>query len=342
MLQDKLLTVFDKDNQQAGRAVILAYSILSPISDRVSLSFHEFGHTSRVRSYGDNAQMHLGNYDANTNNSGYSNFFSYFVNSFKKPYSAGYTSNNATSYDDRQNLVTSAAGVNNEMYLAEKIQDKLLLDNSLHMAYGALYFKGKLSTMMYKCDQSDSSNDKCNMLYYYKKLGYNFKQSDLNKANAIATALSSDSYAFLLSYYNFLQNGKTEVKPFAIGNFLVPNITSYYNFKGISYKADSGYWFNRYATMIFGYERVVSGSTQAEMSVGLKLSYKKYGLFTKTIIGKTSTSEIDLSYNLKKNLTIHLGLDSYSSHSLYGQRNIPTYKDGSKAMQYWTKISFLY
>ncbi len=331
-----------KSNSKFGRSAVVAYSLLSPITHAVQTSFHEFGHGSRDIAYGGSAVYFVGS----NRDKPYNNFFSYFLGVMTDPYSGG-AARVRRRFDDEKTLIVSAGGLNNQMYLAEKIQDKMLLDDVSHIAYGSTYFFGKLSTVLYPCGSENLStvnagNDKCSMLRQYRILGNDFSESQLDDANRASLYLSSDTYLFLKSYYDFISNGKTEVKPFIVNQFYLPNVSNYYNSKGISYKLDSGYRINNSATLVFGYEAIWSGQSQSELSVGINLRHNKYGLFLKTIAGHDSTSEVDFSYQIKQDFKAHIGVDSYNANSLYGQRNIPYYTVDNKITQYWAKISVFF
>ncbi|MCR5224683.1 MAG: hypothetical protein K6C34_01225 [Alphaproteobacteria bacterium] len=288
-------------------------------------AFHEIGHGLRVRAYGHDFML------SEMNNHGKfkkdENFFKYFVKKLGKfSRSSCKYEVSADSKDDpaKQTLVVSAGGMNNEMYLAERISQDFHKRGHLGFAESFAYFYNRLSPMAYalsKKDRGDNfEDDPIAVQYCYKELGISAKKNDIALSGVISALLSGTTYS--IGKYAF--SSEQCATPISFYNFQAPDVFSYITSKGISYKLDSAYKYSDDMKFLFGAEHVFHGQATTELHLGVDFtvpSVHNANLKAIVTLGRGFDLEAICSVPVTDCLSINVEAGTYSTKSLLGERH---------------------
>ncbi len=285
------------------------------------LSHHELGHGLRCRAFNMKYDFVAEKEKADLKKNR-ENFWPYYfknITHFCRSGSTAFSSNPPLSkYED---LIVSAAGMNNEMYMAERIFDSLhngdLSDGYLSKA---AYLYCKASPMIYS-SSTDKSSDAHYIEENYKYLGIDVKKSDIKTAYSISLfggmLISSVADYFIGQY-------EDDEKSF-IRNIKSPDLYSYITSYGVSYKLVGGYRLNKNIILKIGFEHVTYGNAKSEFSVGAVARFN--GKFKPEVAGMVYFGcsginiECSASAFVTKRLKLSAGIGSYSTRSLHGERH---------------------
>ncbi|MDR1561083.1 MAG: hypothetical protein LBS23_01875 [Holosporaceae bacterium] len=319
-------------------------------------AYHEIGHGLKNRAYGADYAL-LKDDKTLTSFEKNENFFKYFVKKLGSPRSRGacYASKELA---DTEELVVSAGGMNNEIYLAERQAEDFHKNGSLGGVESFYYFYNRLSPVAYaskgKSEEdrdkpdTDVGDDPIAIEGYYKKLGISARKSDIKSAGVISLLLSGMTYSILWgAYKNLSTDGGYTPKPFNVWGIRIPDTFSYITSKGISYKVVSGYKMDENLNLIFGLETVLHGKSANEFSLGFDKTFGEslHNISCKvvTTFGKGFNVEASCSYPILECLSINFGGGSYSSKSLLGERHAKNMENGKgRSNNVFVSISFLY
>jgi hypothetical protein len=336
---DRLLAS-DKIHKSVWLFKYALFLLLLWFNEKAGTALHEIGHGLRARSYGIDFMLIQDYYNDFYKNE---NFFNFLINNLFNTGRAACATNpyeiaNLEKYFQEQGeinnfynfaIIFSAGGINNNIYLAEKIAEDIHFKNSLqrHLPYLEYVFN-LLYGAIYDKIAKQPGDDPYNIIH-----DFNLKGRDDFKKNTIFTAgikslfLSATTYS---SLYSLLTN-KPMVKPLG---FRLPDVFSYITTKGMSYKVVSGYELNEALNLIFGFESVFGKEAATEINLGLNhqtmianfpMSYK--GIIT---FGQGLDLEASAQSPILKYFDVGLGCEIYSVTSLMGQRHALTnMKEGS-------------
>ena len=311
----------DRLNGTFLRLGYLAGSGLLTASTGMDVTYHEWGHASRMVALGSSASL-SSCYDRSC--PAPRDFFGYAgsqVFNFKGGYArneGGVFRANASSGKATYNIMLGG-GVNNETQVADKSDEHHFLSGS-----GIVFGHGLDNLAIVKYGIKGQSGDIGMMAEEYRFKGVDKKitEDDLRNTNMLSL-ISGSTYTFVRSVYDFSVSGKVETKPWTIGGFLVPNQYNYISSRGITRKWVSGYEWDETTKILGSYEYVVRGDSFAEPGVGV---YKNFGGWDALVklSGKTmdwANLETAFSKRLDKNWKLTATAYVWDSRSLLGERN---------------------
>tara|TARA_B100001248_G_C27399874_1_gene469239 strand:- start:18187 stop:19365 length:1179 start_codon:yes stop_codon:yes gene_type:complete len=309
--------------------------ILYPLSSAYTISYHEFGHYSRLEAVG-----HDPHFVGRPNH-----FFGFFLDKLvHAPFggeSTAYPALPALTNDEK--IVVGGAGVNNEMRFAGDIADRAYYDYG-HVMDFVPYISGKLSSASY-ASGDEPGNDMNFVLNAYKAQEYNVSRADINRANWLSLVLSASTYAYAFGIYDYYTEGETTVKTFEFEGWRLPDLESYINRKGVSYKLKSAYRWDETLILPFSYEVILHGKEQHEVTLGARKLWKEFHNLTtgaNLIMSDGIGGNMYVNYPVLKDWAVTVGLDHYDHKSLHGERNSIATTRSTSSTEVWAKVSFLY
>ena len=249
-----------------------------------------------------------------------------------------------SSADD---LIRTASGLNNQMFLAKKISD-LVYEKNGHITYFAHYLGNKISGFVYsQMDQDGLNNDPyvngssdiSSILAYYSQRGLRVTHADLQR-QSLVSLMSGSTFAFLKGYVQYIQTGRPEVYPLEFFGFRVPDVNAYINARGLSYELVTGYRFHPHFRLDLAYERVWKGEFAQQWTP--RFHYQLASLFprlndfwvsTDLVIGKGIGGSLQVQWTpylfhfdrFSTRLSYFSRLIFYNAYTLYGERNTPSF-----------------
>ena len=308
------------------RAVYLVGTNIFNYFTLLRLSYHEWGHASRIVALGGTARFSNclnvnGNdwCDAPRDFFGYaqSQFFHFAGGGITKP--SGNINFNQESGNAILNIVTGA-GVNNEMLVADKLNEQHFVRGTGNI-FSQWTQWGQLAIVNYG---PAHSGDMANVASYYRSSGVDrqIQENDLRNINNLSLLSGSTVTAFKASY-DYIANGKYNVKPWTIGGFLVPNQYNYLSSRGITRKWVSGYEWNDSTKLLGSYEYVVRGDNFSEPGLGIYKNFGDWDMLMK--VSGTSLAWANMETAVSKRMDAHwkwtVTANLWDSRSLLGERN---------------------
>jgi len=311
----------DRLNGTFSRFGYFAVSGLLTVSTGIDVTYHEWGHASRMVALGSSASL-SSCYDRSC--PAPRDFFGYAgsqVFNFKGGYAlneGGVYRANASSGKATYNIMLGG-GVNNETQVADKSNEHHFISGS-GIVFGRRL--GNLAIASYGI--KGQSGDIGMMATEYRNKGIDKKitEDDLRNTNMLSL-VSGSTYTFFRSAYDFSVSGKVETKPWTIGGFLVPNHYNYISSRGITRKWVSGYEWDESTKILGSYEYVVRGDSFAEPGVGIYKNFGEWDALVK-VSGKTmawANLETAFSKRIDKNWKLTATAYVWDSRSLLGERN---------------------
>jgi len=310
----------DRLNGTFSRFGYFAVSGLLTVSTGIDVTYHEWGHASRMVALGSSASL-SSCYDRSC--PAPRDFFGYAgsqVFNFKGGYAlneGGVYRANASSGKATYNII-SGGGVNNAMLVADKSNERHFLSGS-----GTVFGDGllNLSILTYG-PVKDGDIDQMAATYRSTGVDKNITARDLMNINALSL-ISGSTYTFARSVYDFSVSGKVDTKPWTINGFLVPNQYNYISSRGITRKWVSGYEWDESTKILGSYEYVVRGDSFAEPGLGIYKNFGEWDALVK-VSGKTmawANLETAFSKRIDKNWKLTATAYVWDSRSLLGERN---------------------
>ena len=312
------------------------------------LAYHEWGHASRMEAGGQKAQFFT-SFDAIDPTPSRS-FLGYAGNMlFKFSGSTNVVDPKSTFKANKESgkardAIVNGAGVNNEIFLTERNDEQYFLKGNGGV-FGIFNSENRFAIAQYVTWGPDlPGNDMNNITRVYRQSGVdrNIQPDDLRKINLLS-AFSGAVVSDVLARRDFIVDGKTDVQPWLIKGFLVPNQYNYLSSRGITRKWVSAYAFNDGLKILGSYESVVRGDDYSELGLG---AYKDFG--TWDVYAKVTGKDFD-TLNLEAAASTYvakdwkLGLKAYvwDSRSLLGERNTLDFSK-NKTQQLSVALSYVY
>lgn len=274
------------------------------------------------------------------------NFFGFFIEKFAEPYEGEATGAYGPIPTVNDDITIFAAGVNNEMRFSGDLADQAYY-NCGHMGDYVPYVIGKLSSATYPADKESMGNDMTGMVQDYKLKGLDISKDDIDRSNYIAFFLSGSTYMYAKGIWDYIFCGCAEVNAFEYYNIRLPDVESYMNPNGISYKIKSGYRLNQEWLFPVAFEFIAKGDSQYEVTLGVRKYFPQmYDLLAggNIVIGDGGMQgNVFSSLRLNRWMMVTVGLDIYNRKTLDGNRNIVTASSTANvASELWGRISFVY
>ena len=317
----------DRLNGPFSRFGYFAVSGLLTASTGIDVTYHEWGHASRMVALGSSASL-SSCYDRSC--PAPRDFFGYAgsqVFNFKGGYArneGGVFRANASSGKATYNIMLGG-GVNNETLVADKSNEHHFLRGS-----GIVFGHGLGNLAIASYGIKGKSGDIGMMAIEYRNKGIDKKitEDDLRKTNKLSL-ISGSTYTFFRSAYDFSASGNVETKPWTINGFLVPNQYNYISSRGITRKWVSGYEWNETTKLIGSYEYVVRGDSFAEPGLGIYKNFGEWDALVKVSGKSASWANLETAFSKRLNKNWKLTATAYvwDSRSLLGERNSLKLKD---------------
>ena len=333
---------------ESKRAYMLLgdYIVSSLLGSAFLTTYHEYGHDSRLEALGFEPKFKKRP----------KNFFRFFVEKLGSPYSSEattyhydekkFTPKNAQRYFNKDSLnndgkiMVSGAGLNNEMFFAGEMSNKII-EKRGEVTDFFFYLQGKMSTAVYSHKDSLGSDTK-SLKQAYANKGYKINRRDMDRSNAISLFLSTSTYMYGASLYNYIKTGDTSVKAPTIYGIQIPDVESYYMRNGISYKVKSSYSWKDWA-FPFSVEFIGKGKSKTDLKLGVMKPLPHFhNVYLKgdVKIGKGFGFGAEAIYAPLKNLETAVGFTHEDVRTFEGERNIGSLKDGNTENQVWARLSF--
>ena len=310
----------DRLNGTFSRLAYLSGSGLLNSSTGIRVTYHEWGHASRMVAMGSSASL-SSCYDRAC--PAPRDFFGYAgsqVFNFKGGYArneGGVYRANASSGKAVSNIMLGG-GVNNEMQVTDKSDEHHFLRGS-GIVFGHL---DNLAIALYGIKGPEGDIGMMAEEYRFKGVDKKITEDDLRNTNMLSL-ISGSTYTFARSVYDFSVSGKVETKPWTIGGFLVPNQYNYISSRGITRKWVSGYEWDETTKILGSYEYVVRGDSFAEPGLGIYKNFGGWDALVK-VSGKTMDwANLETAFSMRMNKNWKLTATAYvwDSRSLLGERN---------------------
>ena len=244
-----------------------------------------------------------------------------------------------------ENIIISAAGVNNAMRLSGDIANRIY-SYKAHITDFTLYLWTRLQTCSYPSENgANLSNDMDALISGYTLKKIPVTKNNLNLAAQLSFFCSASTYAYLIGWGRFLKKGRSKVKPLEIGGFRLPDVETYFCAQGVSYKIISGYRLTKHVSFPISVEFIGKGEKGSEISLGShihipsadNLEISAYVLFGRALGGggRLRIHFEDIAFIEGVAETMH-----YKSY--YGQRNIPTLKNSLRSTAFLIRAGVMY
>jgi hypothetical protein len=215
-------------------------------------------------------------------------------------------------------VIVTGAGVNNSTLTADRQAEKHFLRGKDNV-FSLFFSSGNQAISGYGL-----GGDMSNVAESYRSTGVDasITASDLRNTNQISFFSGSVANLFM-GIYDYGKTGNTQVKPWTVGGFLVPNQFNYLSSRGITRKWVSGYEWDESTKILGSYEYVVRGDSFAEPGLGVYKNFGGWDALVK-VSGKTlewANLETAFSKRLDKNWKLTATAYVWDSRSLLGERN---------------------
>ena len=311
------------------------------------IAYHELGHGSRAEAFGYRVMY-------STSETEHVDSYYHLLFDLLK-YSTAITGAWAHYYDDLnvhdsvdtsdESLIISAGGVNNEMYLAQLIENRFY-DRRITSVYDFYhYLSAKLAVdnyVSYEQDDPEFMGDIYRVRQLYKTKNIDITYPELKRYNGYAILLSSSFWAFLDGWSRYVVKGIDYIEYYEKFGFRLPDINFFLTSHGPSYHIQSGYRFADHTTVPFAVEYVFIGDQQIEYTMGLQRRWTDYWLTQSEIRwGESVGISQSFRYSLSSKLAMTLGFDLYQFKNLYGERHIKTLADSNYDLDMWFNVRFV-
>ena len=251
-----------------------------------------------------------------------------------------------------------AGGLNNNVYMAQRIEDAIWFNQGQHMQLTTNYFKDKASTFVQVFqgslfsylggeNSSETTSDHNRLVKVWDEhLDIHVSRTELQLYSILSYFLSAQTYMNLYQVYQTWTNGETHVYPAEWKGFRLPNVSLYLTTKGPTYNVRTGYRWDNDLFLIAGTEFVLSGKQQVEGTLGIRKVFPDLGnlyvhaeaVFNQKAIGGT----VSVGGTFNKLINAEVGVSYHDKDTFYGERHIPFVWKGSTDIEAWAKIGVQY
>ena len=286
----------------------------------ISTTYHEWGHASRAAAMGSSSKLY--NCIDSDSCTAPRDFFGYAASqlfNFRCGATLVEQDLTANSSSGRaKRVIMQGAGVNNSSLTADIQAEKYFVRGSDNV-FSLLFSSGNQAISGYGL-----GGDMGNVAESYRTTGVDasITASDLRNINQISFLSGSVANLFM-GLYDYGKTGNTQVKPWTVGGFLVPNQYNYISSRGITRKWVSGYEWDETTKILGSYEYVVRGDSFAEPGLGVYKNFGGWDALVK-VSGKTMDwANLETAFSMRMNKNWKLTATAYvwDSRSLLGERN---------------------
>jgi hypothetical protein len=314
----------------------------------LGLAYHEFGHGSRATAYG-----YTVNYSISTNHESYqsNSYYELLSDLFWKASKlssvhAHYTGRvdvaESVSLGD-SNLIITAGGLNNEIYLAQLIENRFY-QQKIRSVYDFFhYLKLKLAIQYYANFEQKNSNfqgDIFRLKQIYLNKDIDISYAEFKRYNGYALFLSSSFWAYLGGWSRYVSKGTDYVSSYEWHGIRLPDVNMYLTSHGVSYHVQSGIKYNDSLSFPLAIEIIFLGEKYVEFTLGTHIYWNDLlASYSEVRAGESLGFSQSIQYRLRTFYYLGIGLDWYAYDNLYGERHINSLKKGSSSYGLWFSIS---
>lgn len=336
-LEDFITNNFDNEKKKRYTKWFARAMYILFIHRSFNTAYHEIGHGLRVKAYGKDFQLTFVNNHSKFKKD--QNFFKFFVKNlfnfsraccrFDFPIYLKDGEIICEGFKDDEDLIVDAGGMNNEVYLTERISRDLHNRGRLTFAESFAYFYGKLSPIGYALLDDligDPNGDPVKINSDYKKLGISATRHDIALGGLMSILLSGTTYSIIKSKFS----RDKHVTPISFYNFQVPDVFSYVTSKGVSYRFVSAYKCMDNLKFLFGAEHVFHGKSTTEVHLGADITFYNANLQFVTTFCNGFNFEAACCIPVIDSLSINVEAGTYACKSMLGERHSKDLKDGKE------------
>lgn len=248
-------------------------------------------------------------------------------------------------------VLFNAGGLNLQQDQCRKIENAIWFSEGNHLTTMNTYFWDKIwagfqsSIALTAPNPQEDGNDTSRIIRAYKKMGIQLSHEEINRYALLSYLLSTQTYANIYQIYTTIAYGENQVYAPEYKNFKLPNVAFYFTTKGPTYNIGSGYKVNQAIYIPFSVEFGLKDFF-GELKIGFRkkfFDYKDAFIHADLIlnphgIGGGVYGEMGISqhFRLQGGATLH------NAHTLEGERNIPSYKNGMYDLELWVKFGLQY
>jgi hypothetical protein len=254
-------------------------------------------------------------------------------------------------------IMIHAGGLNNNVYMTQRIEDEIWLNQGQHMQLTTNYFMDKTSTFLQTLLTSEVlSAEKlfsnipldyvCVLDTWSNDLDIKISRTELQLYSILSYFLSAQTYMNMYQVYQTWMNGENQVYPAEWKGIRLPNVGLYLTTKGPTYNVRSGYRWGESLFFIVGTEFVLNGKQVIEGTLGIRKVFPTVGnsyihgevVFNHEAVGGTlyGGSKLFNTVNIEAGITYH------NVNTLLGERHIPSLLTGSTDIETWIKLGVQY
>lgn len=318
------------------------------------LSYHEFGHGTRAAAVGFRPFFGYGESptraeldEIRASGGLRDDFLSYFLGSFFE--TAGYTAlpdgevlftplEDSALAASGWDLTWRAAGLNNEMFLTERLEQRLQRGGA-HAGMLSTWVRGKISTIRYAGGKRIGDVEA--ILGWYGERGYDVEREDLHRAGFISLLLSTTTYELVYRTGRVLAGDPIRYEPWAPYGIELPNIGFYMTTAGVSYRVNAGYRRGRWRFPV-AVEHVMKGLARTEVSLGGEWGPAPYYLATRLTLGEQVEAAASVNRLIRDRFLVSAGYTLYDTRNLHGERMIPSLESGPRYHDVFLRVGVVY
>ncbi|MGD2044829.1 MAG: hypothetical protein PVH96_01295 [Gemmatimonadota bacterium] len=327
---------------------ILVMTSTGLLSRAYKLSFHEFGHGTRGAAWGFHPYFGYGGVPLNPNPAELDDdFFSYFAGSLWERGGYTYLPAGDTLFSPPGQaeldaagftMVWKAAGINNEMLISEKLEDRIRRGGA-HAGMLTSWAFSKIAPDRY--GNAHRIGDVDSVLDWYDDQGFEIERGDLRSGAIVATLASASTYELVYRTGRVLAGDPIRYRAWAPFGVELPNVSFYLTSSGISYKVSSGYRLGRWRFPV-KVERVFRGHRRTEYTVGGEWAPGPYHFGTRVTIGEHTAGAAFVDRLVAERFLVAGGYTLYDSRNLLGERMIPSIESGPRYNDFFLRVGVVY
>lgn len=315
------------------------------LESAVGLVYHEYGHYSRALAAGGAPVMQIVHEFGNGGSVGAptTGYFQLLWDVITHPTISGAqvvtslptTISDTISKNDMRTVV-SAAGMNNEVYVASQLAEHMFLRQEQSVFTAHSYFQNKLAVLEYALSEEgdvfSGDGDLLSVLSAYERKGVSLSLSDMKQMNMATHLLSATSWAYWINVVDYLYfDGDVRVPAPIWNGWRLPDFSLYLNVEGPAVHAQSGYVVSDELHLLFGVETIVEGADRTEFDFGWvsSNSVDQSRWFFHTYVGSGISAFLGRSEPIGDNVRIRYQVRHYSMDTFFGLRHTPSILDST-------------
>lgn len=327
---------------------ILMLTSTGLLSRAYKLSFHEFGHGTRAAAWGFHPYFGYGRAPVDPDLTELDDdFFSFFVGSLWERGGYTYLPNGDELFAPPSDAELDAAGfelfwraggINNEMLISERLEDRIRRGGGQ---------AGMLTTWVFskiapdRYGNAHRIGDVDAVLDWYDAKGYEIERGDLRHGAVVATLASASTYELVYRTARVLAGDPIRYRAWAPFGIELPNVSFYMTTSGLTYRVSTGYRRGRWRFPV-KVERVSRGDRRTELTLGSEWSPGPYRFGTRVTIGEHVGGAFSVDRRVGERFLVAGGYTLYDARNLLGERMIPSVESGPRHHDLFLRVGVVY